>query len=218
MDFLDEDQSLELFCFYAFRGKASSREFEEVSQIVVKYVQSHPLALKVLGQFLYDKTVGQWVSELEKLKVTLTEVVEVLVLSLEKFSQKVHIDANDFAHMRKLRILKIYQEKEVSEDKLELKGHNVIFSGNLYYLSNELSFFHWHGFPFKYLPSYFYPENILAIDLSYSNIKPFWTKPKVESKVIDSVGVAWRHSQALRLCEPWQVMTFLRRDLKRHKI
>ncbi|GJX69037.1 NB-ARC domains-containing protein [Tanacetum coccineum] len=294
MDFLDEHQSLELFCFYAFREKASSREFEEVSQEVVKYLKGHPLALKVLGRFLYDKTLGQWASEVEKLKVypneqiqrvlrlsydgldlhqknilldiaclfvgenrdfvacvldgcnyfavtnikvlvdkslitisndmslqmhdliqamareivreeslmpgkqirlwnlsdvddllsgkkvaiTKAEAVEVLVLLLEKSSQKVHIDANDFAHMKKLRILKIYQEEERFEQKLELNGHNVIFSGNLYYLSNELSLFYWHGFPFKYLPSDFYPENIVSIDLSYSNIKPFWTTPK----------------------------------------
>ncbi|GKF23561.1 NB-ARC domains-containing protein, partial [Tanacetum coccineum] len=65
----DEDRSLELFRSYAFKEKVSSIEFKEVSQKVVKYVQGHPLALKVLGRFLYDKTVGQWVSELEKLKV-----------------------------------------------------------------------------------------------------------------------------------------------------
>ncbi|GJU42650.1 NB-ARC domains-containing protein [Tanacetum coccineum] len=58
-------------------------------------------------------------------KVATIEAVEVLVVSLEKFSQKVHIDANDFAHMKKLRILKIYQREK------------LIFSGNLYYLSNE---------------------------------------------------------------------------------
>ncbi|GJW54819.1 NB-ARC domains-containing protein [Tanacetum coccineum] len=57
-------------------------------------------------------------------KVAITEAIEVLVVSLEKFSQKVHIDANDFAHMKKLRILKIYQEEKVYEEKLELKGHN----------------------------------------------------------------------------------------------
>ncbi|GJY89848.1 NB-ARC domains-containing protein [Tanacetum coccineum] len=292
MDFLDEDRSLELFRSYAFKEKDSPIEFKEVSQKVVKYVQGHPLALKVLGRFLYDKTVGQWVSELEKLKVypneqiqrvlrlsydgldlhqknilldiaclfvgenrdfvasvldgcnffadtnmkvladkslftissdmslqmhdliqamakgivreeslmpgkqirlwnlsdvydllsrkkvaiTKAEAVEVLVLLLEKSSQKVHIDANDFAHMKMLRILKIYQQEEVYEQKL--KGHNVIFSGYLYYLSNELSLFYWHGCPFKYLPSDFYPQNIVAIDLSYSNIKHFWTTPK----------------------------------------
>ncbi|GKB15820.1 NB-ARC domains-containing protein [Tanacetum coccineum] len=292
MDFLNKDQSLQLFSSYAFEEKCPSTRFQELAEKVVNYVQGHPLALIVLGCFLYSKTVSQWVSELERLrehpneeiqqvlrlsynglnleqqnilldiaclfigencefvasildgcnffadtnmqvlvdkslitirsdmslqmhdliqamareiiheeaimtgkqrrlwnssevynvlsekKVARTEAVEVLVLSSEKFSQKVHIDANDFAQMKKLRILKIYQEEKVSEHKLEFKGHNVIFSGNLYYLSNELSLFYWHGCPFKYLPSDFYPENIVAIDLSYSNMKHFWTTPK----------------------------------------
>ncbi|GJR15877.1 NB-ARC domains-containing protein [Tanacetum coccineum] len=292
MKFLDEDKSLELFYSFAFDGKNPSTGFEEAAEKVVKYVQGHPLALKVLGRFLYGKTVGQWVSELDQLKVhlsekiqsvlrlsydglnlhqqnilldiacvfigensdfvasvldgcnffadtnmrvlvdkslitissnmslqmhdliqamakaivreesiipdkkrrllissnvydisgqnkvTITEAVEVLVLSLQKFSQKVHIDANDFAHMKKLRILKIYQEEELIEHRLELEGHSVIFSGNLYYLSNELSLFYWYGCPFKLLPSDFYPENIVVIDLSYSSIKQLWTTPK----------------------------------------
>ncbi|GJW90830.1 NB-ARC domains-containing protein [Tanacetum coccineum] len=277
MDFLNKDQSLQLFSSYAFVEKCPSTGFQELVEKAVNYVQGHPLALIVLGCFLYSKTVSQWVSELERLrehpneeiqqvlrlsydelnlqqqnilldmaclfigensdlvasildgcnffadtnmrvlvdksliKITTNTfssnmslqmhdliqamareiiheefimtgnrggLVEVLVLSLEKFSQKVHIDANDFAHMKKLRILKIYQEEERFVQKLELKGHNVIFFGNLYYLSNELSLFYWHGCPFKYLPSDFYPENIVAIDLSYSNIKHFWTTPK----------------------------------------
>ncbi|GKF83237.1 hypothetical protein Tco_0244893 [Tanacetum coccineum] len=49
-------------------------------------------------------------------KVTITEAVEVLVLSLGKSSQKVHIDANDFAHMKKLRILKIYHALQQKKD------------------------------------------------------------------------------------------------------
>ncbi|GJU87739.1 NB-ARC domains-containing protein [Tanacetum coccineum] len=251
--YLDEYQSLELFSYYAFEKKHLCIVYEEVAEKVVKYVQGHPLALKVLGRFLFGKTVVQWDSELERLKVhpnetiqrvlrlsydglnlllqnilldiaclfigensdfvacidgcnffvdtnmrvlvdkslitissnkslqmhdliqtmaraivceesimpgkqrrllisskvddisgqnkvAKTEAVEVLVLSLEKFSQKVHIDASDFANMKNLRILKIYQEEKVSEQKLELKGHNVIFYGNLYYLSNELNF------------------------------------------------------------------------------
>ncbi|GKB73374.1 NB-ARC domains-containing protein [Tanacetum coccineum] len=57
-------------------------------------------------------------------QVTITEAVEVLVLLLGKSSQKDHIDANDFADMKKLRILKIYQEEKVSDEKLELEDHN----------------------------------------------------------------------------------------------
>ncbi|GJX70659.1 NB-ARC domains-containing protein [Tanacetum coccineum] len=110
-------------------------------------------------------------------KVEITEAVEVLVLLLEKSSQKVHIDAASFAHLKKLRILKIYQIDKFLQE-FELKNYNVKFSGSLYFLSNELRLFCWHGCPFKYLPSNFYPENIVVIDLSYSLIKQLWTTPK----------------------------------------
>ncbi|GKB95199.1 NB-ARC domains-containing protein, partial [Tanacetum coccineum] len=235
--------------------KTSSREFEDVSQEVVKYVNGHPLALKVLGRFLYDKTVGQWASEVDKLKVypneqiqrvlrlcydgldlhqknilldiaclfvgenrdfvasvldgcdyfavtnmkvlvdkslvtissdmslqmhgliqamargivreesimpgkqirlwnlsevydllsgkkvaiTKAEAVEVLVLLLEKSSEKVHIDATGFEHFKKLRILKIYQFDKFLQE-FELKNYNVKYSGSLYFLSNELRY------------------------------------------------------------------------------
>ncbi|GJU66416.1 NB-ARC domains-containing protein [Tanacetum coccineum] len=290
IDFLNADESLKLFSSYAFEGKHPSRGFEELAEKAVKYVQGHPFALKVLGCFLYSKTVGQWVSELDRLKVhpneeiqkvlrlsydgldlqqqnilldiaclfigveydfaasildgcnffaytnmrvlvdkslitissnntvqmhdliqamarkivredfspgkqrrlcissevynglsnkkvAITDAVEVLVLLLEKHSQKVHIDATDFAHMTKLRILKIYQEDKFAQES-ELKRYNVIFSGSFDSLSSELRLFCWHGFPFNDLPSDFYPENIVAIDLSYSNIKQLWTTSK----------------------------------------
>ena len=111
-------------------------------------------------------------------QVELTEAIEVLVLLLRKSSQEVHINANSFALMKNLRILKIYAEEEF-DHKVELKGYNVKYSGSLDFLSNELSLFCWHGCPFKYLPSDFYPENIVVIDLSYSNIMQLWTTPKV---------------------------------------
>ncbi|PWA38506.1 NB-ARC domains-containing protein [Artemisia annua] len=110
-------------------------------------------------------------------KVAMTEAIEVLVLLLRESSQKVHIHANSFAFMKNLRILKISAEKEFDQ-KVELKGYNVKYSGSLDFLSNELSLFCWHGCPFKYLPSNFYPENIVAIDLSYSHIKQLLTTPK----------------------------------------
>nr|GFB37391.1 NB-ARC domains-containing protein [Tanacetum cinerariifolium] len=82
-------------------------------------------------------------------KVEITAAVEVLVLLLKKSSEKVHIDATGFAHLKKLRILKIYQSHKYLQE-FELKNYNVKFSG----------------------------KNIVAVDLSYSNIKQLWTTPK----------------------------------------
>nr|GEW40569.1 NB-ARC domains-containing protein [Tanacetum cinerariifolium] len=282
MKFLDEDQSLQLFGSYAFKTKDSSKGFKEVAEEVVKYVQGHPLAIKVLARFLYGKTVGQWVSELDQLKVhpnrdiqqvlrlsydglnlhqqyilldiacsfigvnsdfaatvldgcnffaytniqvlvdkslitissnnllqmhdliqamakgivfeessmpgnrsrlwvnpseiynilsekKATEVVEVLDIVQMKTSQKFDIDGKAFARMKNLRILKLPIDRVVK------------FSGRLDCLSNNLRLLYWYGCPFKLLPSDFYPENIVVIDLSYSNIKQLWTTPKLLS-------------------------------------
>ncbi|GKA86652.1 NB-ARC domains-containing protein, partial [Tanacetum coccineum] len=68
MKFLDEDRSLQLFSLYAFEEKHPSTGFQELAEKAVKYVQGHPLALIILGCFLYSKTVSEWVSELERLR------------------------------------------------------------------------------------------------------------------------------------------------------
>ncbi|GKB16064.1 NB-ARC domains-containing protein [Tanacetum coccineum] len=245
MDFLDDDRSLELFSSYAFEDKYPSRGFEELPEKTVNYVQGHPLALIVLGCFLYGKTVRQWVSELAQLKVhankeiqqvlrlsydglnlcqqsilldiacsfigensdfaasvldamaseivreesntpgnqsrlwanpseiynilsekKATQAVEILDIQQKKSSQKFYIDGKAFAQMKNLRILKLPKDDEVN------------FFGRLDFLSNKLRLLYWHGCPFKLLPSDFYPENIVVIDLSYSNIKQLWTTPK----------------------------------------
>ncbi|GJY36276.1 NB-ARC domains-containing protein [Tanacetum coccineum] len=64
----NEDESLKFFSSYAFKDKYPSTGFEELADKAMNYVQGHPLALIVLGCFLYGKTVGQWVSELERLR------------------------------------------------------------------------------------------------------------------------------------------------------
>ncbi|GKF42380.1 NB-ARC domains-containing protein, partial [Tanacetum coccineum] len=95
-----------------------------------------------------------------------TQAVEIIDLLQMESSQKFDIDGKAFAQMKNLRILKLS------------KGNAVNFSGRLEFLSNKLRLFYWYGCPFKLLPSDFYPKNIVAIDLSYSNIKQLWTTPK----------------------------------------
>ncbi|GJY33637.1 NB-ARC domains-containing protein [Tanacetum coccineum] len=99
-------------------------------------LQMHDLIQAMAREIIHEESImtGKqrrlWHSSLvynvlSEKKVEITQVVEVLVLSLEKFSQKVHIDANDFAHMKKLRILKIYQQEDHGwYEKLELTSHN----------------------------------------------------------------------------------------------
>ncbi|KAJ9556375.1 hypothetical protein OSB04_010989 [Centaurea solstitialis] len=116
-----------------------------------------------------------------------TEAVEILDLLEEETSQKVLIDGKVFAHMKNLRILKICH-KELGNvwHGFDLKLWNdfkVNYSGRLEFLSNRLRLLYWHGCGFNMFPSDFYPENIVAIDLSYSQIKYLWTTPKCFRKL-----------------------------------
>ncbi|XP_071703724.1 disease resistance protein Roq1-like [Rutidosis leptorrhynchoides] len=292
MEYLNDVESLKLFASYAFKDSHISSGFEEFVINVVKYVRGHPLALKVFGCFLYEKTVCEWASELDSLKlhpndeiqrvlrrsydglnvhqqkilldiacslvglnrdfvvsvldscnyfadtdirvlvdkslitissdmslqmhdliqamakgilseestmhgkqksrlwisseiydvlsgseVIVQEAVELIDFMLEKTSLEIHVNAKAFERMKKLRILKIYHREDFGHD-FALKDFKVKISGSLEFLSNELRLLYWCGFPFKFLPTSFYPKNIVAIDLSYSNIKHLWTTPK----------------------------------------
>ncbi|XP_048439811.1 disease resistance protein RPV1-like isoform X1 [Pyrus x bretschneideri] len=65
---LSGDGALELFSQYAFRTKQPKRDYDPLSSRAVRYAQGLPLALKVLGAFLYNKSVQEWEEVLEKLK------------------------------------------------------------------------------------------------------------------------------------------------------
>ena len=65
---LKVDEALKLFNQNAFQPDLPKKDFKILSYCAIDYCRGHPLALKVLGSFLYDKTIGQWESELHKLK------------------------------------------------------------------------------------------------------------------------------------------------------
>ncbi|GJT18219.1 NB-ARC domains-containing protein [Tanacetum coccineum] len=115
------------------------------------------------------------------------EEVEVLVVLL-KNGQKITVDGKAFTRMKNLRILKICSPIVGGL----WQPFAVNSSGSLDFLSDGLRLFYWRGFPFKYLPSDFYPENIVAIDLSYSQIKHIWKTPKCFKSVHPSIGMLKR--------------------------
>ncbi|TQD93885.1 hypothetical protein C1H46_020499 [Malus baccata] len=76
--------ALELFRRYAFRTKQSTKDYDNLSRRVIEYAQGLPLALKVLGAFLYNKTVSEWEDVLEKIrKIPQREIHDVLKTSFD---------------------------------------------------------------------------------------------------------------------------------------
>ncbi|XP_058755708.1 disease resistance protein RPV1-like [Vicia villosa] len=91
------DESLQLFCWNAFREKCPKDGFYNLSKEAILYCRGNPLALKVLGaNFRTKKSKEGWESELEKLKkIPNRKIHDVLKLSyddLDRTQQDIFLD------------------------------------------------------------------------------------------------------------------------------
>ncbi|VVA37642.1 Hypothetical predicted protein [Prunus dulcis] len=95
-------------------------------------------------------------------KNTGTDAVESI--TMDKTGPVVHANAKCFSRMKKLRLLNLA---------------NVNLSNDLEYLSDNLRSLEWAGYPSKYFPSHFNPENLLELNMCHSHIESFWTGVKL---------------------------------------
>ncbi|ONH94890.1 hypothetical protein PRUPE_7G037600 [Prunus persica] len=95
-------------------------------------------------------------------KNTGTDAVESI--TMDKTGPVVHGDAKCFSRMKKLRLLNLA---------------NANLSNDLEYLSDNLRSLEWAGYPSKYFPSHFNPENLLELNMCHSHIESFWTGVKI---------------------------------------
>ncbi|KAK7286727.1 hypothetical protein RJT34_21938 [Clitoria ternatea] len=65
---MNESESLELFSWHAFKEARPTRDFIALSRHAVTYCGGLPLALEVLGSYLYGRRIQEWESVLSKLK------------------------------------------------------------------------------------------------------------------------------------------------------
>nr|XP_009781806.1 PREDICTED: TMV resistance protein N-like [Nicotiana sylvestris] len=81
---LPKREALELFSLHAFQKPILDKEFLKLSKCVVDYAKGLLLALKVLGSFLYKRSINEWRSTFVRLKSTGNkDVVEQLSLNLD---------------------------------------------------------------------------------------------------------------------------------------
>ncbi|KAL3369882.1 hypothetical protein AABB24_007094, partial [Solanum stoloniferum] len=96
MTTLNEDESLQLFKLYAFKKNHLMDEFRDVSAQIIRHCGGLPLALKVLGSFLYGRDLDEWTSEVERLEqIPEDGIVKKLELSfnrLNRIEQKILLD------------------------------------------------------------------------------------------------------------------------------
>ncbi|XP_068329118.1 disease resistance protein RPV1-like [Pyrus communis] len=84
-----DPEALELFKRCAFRTKQPTRDYDDLTSHAIKYAQGLPLALKVLGGFLDNKTIREWKDVLKKLReVPLGGINDVLKTSFDGLDRK----------------------------------------------------------------------------------------------------------------------------------
>ncbi|XP_044512269.1 disease resistance-like protein DSC1 [Mangifera indica] len=98
---------------------------------------------------------------------------------------EIHLSSETFKNMHNLRLLKFYGSYHpfgyfANKPKL-------YFNQGLEYLSDELRYLFWAGYPLKTLPLRFSPEKLFEISLPFSNIEKLWTgtKPAFKLKSIE---------------------------------
>ncbi|KAJ6854579.1 hypothetical protein NC651_039500 [Populus alba x Populus x berolinensis] len=106
--------AFQLFSWHAFRNSQPKEEFMMHSSEAVTYAQGLPLALVVLGSFLYGRSVHEWESQIDKLKqIPDKKIYEILKISydgLEDDTQKaIFLDiACFFRGMDKDYVMKVF--------------------------------------------------------------------------------------------------------------
>src|SRR4051812_34558582 len=81
-----------------------------------------------------------------------------------------------FAKMSKLKFLDIYTNGSQNEGSLSLPR-------GLEFLPNELRYLRWEYYPWESLPSNFSAENLVTLNLPYSQLKKLWHGVKVSTYV-----------------------------------
>ncbi|CAJ1949645.1 unnamed protein product [Sphenostylis stenocarpa] len=274
---MNEDESLELFSWHAFRDVTPTEDFIEVSRNVVSYCGGLPLALEVLGSYLHKRTKQEWKSVLSKLKIIpnnqvqeklrisfdclqdqmerdifldiccffigkdrgyVTEILNgcglhadigITVLierSLVKVEENNKLGMHDLLRDMGREIIRHSSTKDPGkrsrlwfhEDVLDVLTYNtgteaveglalklhgigrdcfeanafkemkrlkllqldsVQLTGSFGYLSKQLRWVCWQGFPLKYIPGNFYQGSVVAINLKHSNLKLVWKEPQL---------------------------------------
>ncbi|KAK7349963.1 hypothetical protein VNO77_07905 [Canavalia gladiata] len=278
---MDESESIELFSWHAFKQPSPRKDFAELSRNVIAYSGGLPLALEVLGSYLFDMEVEKWKSVLEKLKrIPNDQVQKKLKISYDGLNDDtereifldiacffIGMERNDVIHI--LNGCGLFAENGIHvlverslvtvDDKNKLRMHDLLrdmgreivraeslkepeersrlwfhedvldvlseqtgtktveglalkvqrtttkyfstkafkqmkklrllqlagvqLDGDFKYLSRNLRWLCWLGFPLTYIPSNFYQGSLVSIELENSNVQHVWKEAQFMEKL-----------------------------------
>ncbi|GJZ80175.1 Toll/interleukin-1 receptor domain-containing protein, partial [Tanacetum coccineum] len=110
---LSHDEAIWLFNSHAYNEEKHIKDYEKLSLQVVSYADGLPLALKVLGSFLYDKDEKEWMSTMDRLRdIPESEILDKLKISydgLKPVEKELFLDiACFFRGKRKWYLMEIF--------------------------------------------------------------------------------------------------------------
>ncbi|KAJ4713855.1 NBS-like putative resistance protein [Melia azedarach] len=135
---LNHGEALQLFCWKAFRESHPTDGYLELSYHMVNYAAGLPLALEVLGSFLFGRSKAEWKGALDRLKeVPDRKIFEILKISydgLQESEKKIFLDiACFFKGMDKDRVREFLDSCELYPDI----GISVLVDKSIITLSNN---------------------------------------------------------------------------------
>ncbi|XP_052724605.1 disease resistance protein RPV1 isoform X2 [Vigna angularis] len=93
MDELNENDSVELFSWHAFREAKPREDFIKLARSTVAYCGGLPLALEVLGSYLSKRSENEWRSVLSKLEIIPnTQIQNILRISFDGLCNEMEKD------------------------------------------------------------------------------------------------------------------------------
>ncbi|KAK9205178.1 hypothetical protein WN943_015445 [Citrus x changshan-huyou] len=150
--------------------------YKELSEVVINYAQGVPLALEILGCYLFGREKEVWESAINKLKripnveiqnvLKGTKKVEGICFDMSRIKE-IYLHPDTFTKMCKLRFLKFYNSKDDGENKCKVSY--LVGPGFA-----EVRYLHWYGYPLKSLPSNIHPEKLVSIEMPHGNIQQLW--------------------------------------------
>ena len=138
---LNDDEALKLFSLKAFKQDYPSEGYELPSQKVIYYARGLPLALEILGSFLFHRNLDAWESLLGRLRECpeskISDVLQISFDGLRRTEKKIFLDiACFFKGMTKDRVANIlrtpHYKPNIDLDVLVEKSLITISDGTLW--------------------------------------------------------------------------------------
>ena len=116
---LNDNEALRLFSLSAFKNLHPKENYVGLSRYFVNYTKGLPLALNTLGSLLFNKSIAEWKSAIDKLKAKPSkQILDVLQISfdgLTNMQKELFLDISCFFNQK---------NKDYVKDILKSFGYN----------------------------------------------------------------------------------------------